>query len=238
MTLTNIASASVILGIVSLIIVATDVMIHPQKMWIMNIVYPVTALYSGPIGLFFYYKIARNKSVKRMINMDMPEHDHKTMHDDKNESQHSKQISWKSVVKGTLHCGSGCTLGDIIAETLLLYSAINIVKNKLINGWIIDYILAFVIGIIFQYSAIKPMKHLSARKALTAALKADAFSLTSWQVGMYGGMAIADFLIFRNRLQANSPIFWFVMQAAMLLGFVTAYPVNWWLIKKGVKEAM
>jgi hypothetical protein len=29
-----------------------------------------------------------------------------------------------------------------------------------------------------------------------------------------------------------------MMQIAMLCGFVTAYPVNWWLIRTGVKELM
>jgi hypothetical protein len=28
------------------------------------------------------------------------------------------------------------------------------------------------------------------------------------------------------------------MQIAMVAGFVTAYPVNWWLIKSGIKEKM
>jgi len=24
----------------------------------------------------------------------------------------------------------------------------------------------------------------------------------------------------------------------MILGFLTSYPANWWLVKKGIKEAM
>jgi Domain of unknown function (DUF4396) len=32
--------------------------------------------------------------------------------------------------------------------------------------------------------------------------------------------------------------FWFMMQAAMACGFLTAYPMNWLLIKTGVKTAM
>jgi hypothetical protein len=27
-------------------------------------------------------------------------------------------------------------------------------------------------------------------------------------------------------------------QIAMLFGFVTSYPVNWWLIERGIKEKM
>ena len=33
-------------------------------------------------------------------------------------------------------------------------------------------------------------------------------------------------------------MFWFMMQIAMLAGFVTSYPVNWWLLRSGVKEKM
>ncbi len=32
--------------------------------------------------------------------------------------------------------------------------------------------------------------------------------------------------------------YWFLMQLGMILGFLTAYPVNVWLIRRGVKEAM
>jgi hypothetical protein len=36
----------------------------------------------------------------------------------------------------------------------------------------------------------------------------------------------------------SSPEFWFAMQLAMLAGFATSYPVNWWLVRKGLKEKM
>jgi hypothetical protein len=29
-----------------------------------------------------------------------------------------------------------------------------------------------------------------------------------------------------------------VMQIAMVVGFPTTYPVNWWLIRSGIKEKM
>jgi hypothetical protein len=31
---------------------------------------------------------------------------------------------------------------------------------------------------------------------------------------------------------------WFLMQIGMIVGFVTAYPMNWRLIRNGTKEAM
>jgi len=64
------------------------------------------------------------------------------------------------------------------------------------------------------------------------------FLLTAWQVGMYGWMAIATFLIFGHEIEKTNPVFWFMMQIAMLIGFLTAYPVNWWLLRAGLKEKM
>ena len=68
--------------------------------------------------------------------------------------------------------------------------------------------------------------------------QADTLSLTAWQVGMYGWMAAATFLIFGRELDSGGPVFWFMMQIAMLAGFLTCYPVNWWLLRAGIKETM
>jgi hypothetical protein len=59
---------------------------------------------------------------------------------------------------------------------------------------------------------------------------------------MYGFMAFAYFYIFQVVLHAelttDTVEFWFMMQIAMIFGFATAYPVNWWLIRAGLKEKM
>ena len=154
------------------------------------------------------------------------------------------------VAKGTLHCGSGCTLGDIVAEwtaALLPVVAVwfgwhSLFSEKMFAVWILDYLLALGFGVAFQYFTIKPMRGLSVREGLVQAVKADLLSLTAWQVGMYGFMALAHFWIFGHLLDAKlhtiSVEFWFMMQIAMAAGFLTAYPVNWWLIGAGIKEKM
>lgn len=34
------------------------------------------------------------------------------------------------------------------------------------------------------------------------------------------------------------PVYWFLMQIGMIIGFATAWPANVWLIRRGIKEAM
>ncbi|TYC63637.1 DUF4396 domain-containing protein [Rhodobacterales bacterium] len=114
--------------------------------------------------------------------------------------------------------------------------------EKIFAAWAHDYVWAFGFGIVLQYFAIAPMRNLGFASGMKAAVKADFASLSSWQIGMYGLMAVAHFWLFPEvfgvDLEAKMPEFWFVMQFAMIAGFLTAYPVNWWLIASGVKERM
>jgi hypothetical protein len=207
----------VIAGLCFLIVLADLLAGHRQHMWIMNVVWPITMLYSGPLGLWFYFRAGR---------MSGPGH-------------HGVQRpEWQNVSLATTHCGSGCTLGDIVAEWIMFAAPITLFRSKLISGWTLDYILAFAFGIAFQYFTIKPMKGLSVKDGILTALKADTFSLTAWQVGMYGWMAIVVFVIFGRELEKTDPVFWFMMQIAMLVGFLTSYPVNRWLLNEGIKEPM
>lgn len=86
------------------------------------------------------------------------------------------------------------------------------------------------------------MRGLGLDDGLKAAVKADTASIISWQVGMYDTMAIAQFAWLRPQFghiaPVDSPELRFVMQIAMIAGFVTADSVNWWLVGAGVKEKM
>lgn len=187
-------------------------------MWIMNLVWPITMLYSGPIGLWFYFHAGK---------------------------KHRHHGAGKYLV-ATTHCGAGCTLGDIISESciiffpsiLLVFGYQTLWQHKMFSAWILDFLLAFALGILFQYFTIVPMKDLSPGKGVLAALKADTLSLLAWQIGMYAWMALASFAIFHRELSPSSPLFWFMMQIAMLAGFATSYPINVWLVKSKIKEAM
>ena len=56
----------------------------------------------------------------------------------------------------------------------------------------------------------------------------------------YFGPAMALFFVFFTdpHLKPDHAAYWFLMQVGMLLGFLTSYPANSWLIKHGIKEGM
>ncbi len=150
-----------------------------------------------------------------------------------------KNSHWQSIALSAMHCGAGCTLADIIGETFTIYNPLAIGGIALLGAWVFDYVLALIIGIYFQFYAIREMESISVFGGLWKAFKADVLSLSSWQVGMYGWMAIAIFVIFPGLDgDKGSWLFWFMMQVAMLFGFVCAYPMNALLIKLGIKHGM
>lgn len=232
--LNTLAWTSLGIGIACTFVVAIDVIRRPQKMAVMNVVWPVSMLFGGLLWSAGYLRWGRARARSR----------------DAEDTDDTETPMPVAVATGANHCGAGCALGDLIAEWLaFLLPAIGVLfgwgwlfQDKMFAVWILDFILAFGLGIIFQYFAIAPMRGLGLRQGLIEALKADAASITSWQIGMYGAMALIQLLLFPalfgGRAPVNSPEFWFAMQWAMLLGFATAYPVNWLLIRVGIKERM
>ncbi|MGE5186469.1 MAG: DUF4396 domain-containing protein [Acidobacteriota bacterium] len=190
----------------SAIVVALDLLVHGgKKMWIMDLVWPITALWAGPFAAWAYFELGRAE-------------------------RHDQPLP-ALAGKAATHCGAGCTLGDIAAALFAVGVPLSLGGYDIFGEWIYAYIAAFAIGIAFQYFTMPS-------RGWVAAVKADTLSLTAWQVGMYGWMAIARFAILGHRFDKRAPLFWVLMQAAMLCGFLTAWPVNAWLLRRGLKEAM
>jgi hypothetical protein len=225
------------LGVLSALVIAVDEWAgHSQHMKIMNVVWPLTALWAGPFALAGYYWFGRLST-------------HRAIMGAKEQGEvpaAKKKPFWAISAVAATHCGSGCTLGDLIAEwgVFFLPAAATwfgyrtLFRDEVFATWVLDFVVAFLLGILFQYFTIVPMKHLPPGKGVWAAIKADALSLTAWQMGMYGWMAIAIFGLFHHHLPKTSPVFWFMMQIAMVAGFLCSYPANWWLVREGIKEKM
>ena len=211
-----IALVWIVLGLASALLLAVLTSLRPPPMGVMRLVWPLTGLYGGPVALWLYFTAGR---------------------------RHEKPFA-ASVALATTHCGGGCSLGDLIAEMLIaaIPAAAAWLASPIVAGWILDTALAYLLGIGFQYFAIQPMSHSPPGRVLAQAVKADTLSLIAWQAGMIGFMALVQFAVAPATLGAplrtGSAGYWFAMQLAMLAGFGFSYPVNWFLVKSGVKHAM
>jgi hypothetical protein len=57
------------------------------------------------------------------------------------------------------------------------------------------------------------------------------------------GREVIDEVVLRQPGEAllvgeQIPVYWFLVQIGMIAGFFTSWPVNTWLIRAGIKEAM
>jgi Domain of unknown function (DUF4396) len=225
-----IAWISIIVAVACAIVITVDEVRHPQHMWIMNLVWPITALYFSVFGFWAYFALGRRATHGAMQGMD---------HTAMGRSPENRSPAWRQTAVATSHCGAGCTIGDIIAEFSLFVLGATLLGSPLYASFAADLFLAWLLGIIFQYFSIKPMRNLSSGQALVAALKADTLSILAFEVGLFGWMALTYFVFFPSpHLEPTSPVYWFMMQIGMIVGYFTSYPMNHFLVRWGLKEAM
>lgn len=239
------------LAFASAAIIGLDIIFrHRQKMSIMQAVWPITALYAGPLTLLMYWHIGLRSVMSPAQKKRMTQEMKRKRKEQQQQSQQHKQGQqsgggggskkpfWQKVTTSALHCGAGCTVGDIIAEPLRELTHFTLAGSPLWGAFLMDYMWAWSFGILFQFFAIVPMKHLGPLKGVYEAIKADTLSLTFFQMGMYGWMAIYQKVLFHPRLTPWDAEFWFMMQFGMILGLITTWPVNWVLVRSGIKEGM
>jgi hypothetical protein len=207
--------------------IAVDEIRHPQRMWIMALVWPLSALYLGPFAVWLYRR-TRSKMTRQ------PDHQQTPMLSQRS----AERLGGTQVMVAASHCGAGCALGDIIGETAVPLLGLAF-AGEFGSKLIVDFVVAFVLGIAFQYFTIVPMRGLSFSDGLKTALRADTISIVTFEIGMFGWMALSYFVLFpAPHLNPSQIAFWFMMQVAMIAGYVTSLPANAWLIHKGWKEKM
>lgn len=223
-------------GIISAIYISYDILKkrHLQKMPIMNVVWPVTVFYLFPLGLWAYWHLghAYSRTSGSAQQHLVKSHEYTT--------GKSGRPFWEGIFVSATHCGAGCTIGDVISTWLIFIGSIIIFGSLLATAFILDFTFAWLLGIIFQYLAISEMRKVSLKEGLVDSIKADTFSLAAFEIGLFGWMAIVALVIFGVTWHANptEPVFWFMMQIGMTIGFFTSYPANIWLVKKGIKHSM
>lgn len=217
-TLDVIAKLYIGLSVASAAWVLIDVFLRGQRqhMKIMETVWPLTMLYWGPVGLIFYYWFGRPGPARKPGPSEKP--------------------MWQATFSGASHCGAGCALGDFVGDWLAFGLSFTLFGSDLFGKMLIGFVLAYIFGIVFQYFSVAPMRGLGLVEGLVTAARIDTLSLFAYQVGMFAWMMFRATVY--PDLKPTDWTYWLMMQIAMVVGFLTTYPVNWWLIRKGIKEKM
>jgi hypothetical protein len=102
----------------------------------------------------------------------------------------------------------------------------------------LEYILGFVFGwTIFQARFMRDMVGGAYRRALASTFMSELLSMNLLMAGM-----VPTVMALKARIPAASdpttPSFCFVMSMGLLVGFIVAYPMSWWLVAYHLKHGM
>jgi len=183
--------------------------VHPVMKW----AFVILTVFTGPFAAFFYVLGCREPF----------------------KETHALYVAarWRQVLGSTMHCAAGDGIGIIARATIVAYQHP--------PAWVdfpLEYLLGFGFGwTFFQAFAMRDMAGGSYPRSLRQTFLPEFLSMNVLMSGMVPAMALVRPYVVGDT-DPLSGGFWFVMSAALIVGFVFAYPVNWWLVARGLKHGM
>ena len=142
---------------------------------------------------------------------------------------HGSQSLNRSAVSATLHCLTGCAIGEVLGMILATWW-----------GWgnFASIVLAIVLACFFGYSlSLGPVLRTGVRmrRALPIAFASDTASITVMEI-----VDNAFILIVPGAIDAGlgNSLFWWSLGVSLIIAFAFAVPVNRWLIARGKGHAV
>ncbi|MCM1974260.1 DUF4396 domain-containing protein [Streptomyces sp. G1] len=144
-------------------------------------------------------------------------------------SAHLSGASWAMAVKATLHCLTGCAIGEILGMVIgTAFGWGNVPTMVLAIG------LAFLFGYSFTLFAVR-RAGLDLRAAVKVALAADTVSIAVME---FVDNAIIAFTPGAMEAQLDDGLFWGALLGGFAVAFVITTPVNKWMIGRGKGHAV
>jgi hypothetical protein len=135
----------------------------------------------------------------------------------------------RSAISATLHCLTGCALGEILGM---------VITTALGWGNAANIVVSIVLAFAFGYTlAMRPVLAAGVpfRRALGIALASDTVSITSMEL-----MDNLGLLVIPGAIDAGLGdwLFWASLVGTLAIAFVITVPVNRWLIARGKGHAL
>ena len=142
---------------------------------------------------------------------------------------HGHGTSWSTAVKATLHCLTGCAIGEILGMvigTALMWGNV--------STMILAISLAFVFGYSFTLFAVV-RAGLSLKAAVKVALAADTVSIAVMELVDNAIIALTPGAMDAH---LSDGLFWSALLGGFAIAFLITTPVNKWMIGRGKGHAV
>ena len=202
------------IAMLSAVYVAYDQFRHNPEATVMKWGFVLVTLYMGPVGLLLYV----------MADKEPTPGTH----------EHFVKPLWKQGVGSTVHCIAGDATGIIFAAVVTA-----LLGFPMWIDVIVEYVFGFLLGLlIFQALFMRDIMGGSYRGNVSRSFMPELLSMNMMMAGM---APVMIFLMMGRDMRAMWPteaLFWFVMSLGITVGFTIAYPVNVWLVAKGMKHGL
>ena len=134
---------------------------------------------------------------------------------------------FKLAMSATFHCLVGCGIGEVVG--IIISTSVGMdMMSSMILAIVLGFVSGLVLGIIPLIKAGFP-----ALKAVKTVVLAEGLSIAVME-----GFEVLTLLMIPGVMEAQltDVIFWISLIAALMVGFIAAFPVNYIMIKRGVRH--
>ena len=200
---------------------------QPMISYLMKLAWIIVVLITGPIGVWAYYQTYKGYGIKiAMGDWQRP--------------------LWVQALVSTISslafgAGAMIAIAYLLLRTgtplLMLEGPLFVFGNAMLLAMIISYLGAFLLNsLLFVPNMLRMGKRMNYLEAIRESIPLVFLSMTAVSIGMMGSMwwFMMEYL---PMMPEESEILWFgFTYLATVVGLITAYPVNWLLVRGGLKK--
>ena len=146
----------------------------------------------------------------------------------KKHEDHNHKNSLVTSAHATLHCLSGCVIGEVTGLIIGVSFGLGVWPTILL-ATTLAYISGFTLGLIPVMknngkTMVEAFRIIWLGELISIGVMEIAMNATDYAMG---GMQAGTVF---------SSVFWIAMLVAVVAGFIAAWPINWWLLRRNLKS--
>jgi hypothetical protein len=141
---------------------------------------------------------------------------------------HEADAGWRTAVSATLHCLTGCAIGEILGMVIATAFGLNNAASI-----VLAIVLAFFFG--YALTIVSLIRVVNLARASRLAFASDTASIATMEVvdnlfiiAVPGALAA----------ELTDGLFWWSLVVSLAVAFVVTVPINRWLIARGKGHAV
>jgi hypothetical protein len=154
----------------------------------------------------------------------MDTHEHHAHHE-----HHHEESLTRTAVQATLHCLTGCAIGEILGM---------VISTALGFGDVLSIVVSIALAFVFGYAlTLRPVfaAGIAPRRALQLAFASDTLSITTMEIVDNGFIVLVPGALAAG---LGDGLFWWSLLTSLVIAFVATVPVNRYLIARGKGHAV